>query len=91
MLRFVVTPRKGLFRSLACFDEGNIVYDYRSRRRAINALNRQVVCFNWGVIESVTIQVTKSFLKRRDVKQVLGKLRHTPVEVKHVESHDLNR
>ena len=84
MLTLIITPRRGFYPSLACFDEGNITYDYRGRRDALNALNRQVVCFNWGVISSVKIQVTKSFYKRRDVKQVIGKLRQTPVEVKHV-------
>ena len=84
MLKLIVTPRRGLYRSLACFDKGNIVYDYRGRHDALNALNKQVVCFNYGVITSVTIQVTDYFFSRRDVKQVLSKLRHTPVEVKHV-------
>ena len=84
MLKFVVTPRRNFYPSLACFDAGNIVYDYRGRHDALNALNRQVVCFNWGVISSVTLQVTQSFLKRRDVKQVIGKLRHTPIEIEHI-------
>ena len=90
MLRFWVTPKQGLFPSLARFDDTKgIVFDFRGRRDAIGALNRQVVCFNWRVQDEITIQVTKSFLKRRDVKAVISKLRNTPVEVKHV-AYDSN-
>ena len=84
MLTLIITPRRGLYPSLACFEEDNFCYDYRGRRDALNALNKQVVCFNWGVIDAVKIQVTKSFIRRRDVKQVLGKLRQTPYEIKYV-------
>ena len=78
MLTLIITPRRGLYPSLACFEEDNFCYDYRGRRDALNALNKQVVCFNWGVIDAVKIQVTQSFIRRRDVKQVLAKLRiHT--------------
>lgn len=84
MLTLIITPRRGFYPSLACFEKDDFCYDYRGRRDALNALNRQVVCFNWGVQKRMRIQVTKSFFKRRDVKQVLGKLRHTPVDIKHV-------
>ena len=84
MLTLIITPRRGLYPSLACFEEDNFCYDYRGRRDALNALNKQVVCFNWGVIDAVKIQATKSFIRRRDVKQVLAKLRQTPYEIKYV-------
>ena len=81
MLTLIITPRRGLYPSLVCFEEDKICYDLRGRRDALNALNKQVVCFNWGVIENVKIQATKSFIRRRDVKQVLAKLRFTPYEI----------
>ena len=81
MLTLIITPRRGLYPSLACFEEDKICYDLRGRCDALNALNKQVVCFNWGVIENVKIQATKSFICRRDVKQVLAKLRFTPYEI----------
>ena len=84
MLTLIITPRRGLYPSLACFEEDKICYDYRGRRDALNALNKQVVCFNWSVIDAVKIQVTQSFIRRRDVKDVLSKLRQTPYEIKHV-------
>ena len=90
MLTLIITPRRGFYPSLACFDKDRFCYDYRGRRDALNALNRQVVCFNWGVQQRMRIQVTKSFMKRRDVKQVLGKLRRTPVEVKRVGGDDVH-
>ena len=81
MLTLIITPRRGFYPSLACFEEDNFCYDYRGRRDALNALNKQVVCFNWGVIDAVKIQVTKSFIRRRDVKEVLLKLRRHPYEI----------
>ena len=85
MLTLWITRRRGVFPSLACFDEQKgIVYDLRGRHDAINRLNRQVCCFNWGVTEKMTLQVTEYFVSRRDVKQVLGKLRRHPYEIKRV-------
>ena len=84
MLILIITPRRGFYPSLACFDKDRICYDYRGRRDALNALNKQVVCFNWGVIDKVKIQATQYFISRRDVKQVLAKLRFTPVEIKQI-------
>ena len=84
MLTLIITPRRGFYPSLACFEEDNFCYDYRGRRDALNALNKQVVCFNWGVIDKVKIQTTRYFMSRRDVKQVLAKLRFTPVEIKQI-------
>ena len=81
MLTLIITPRRGLYPSLACFEEDKICYDLRGRRDALNALNKQVVCFNWSVIDAVRIQVTQSFIRRRDVKQVLAKLRFAPYEI----------
>ena len=81
MLTLLITPRRRLYPSLACFDENQICYDLRGRHDAIDRLNRQVVCFNWGVIDKVKIQVTEHFVSRRDVKQVLSKLRQTPYEI----------
>ena len=84
MLTLIITPRRGFYPTLQCFEESNICYDYRGRRDALNALNKQVVCFNWGVIDKVRIQATQYFAKRRDVKQVLSKLRRTPYEIKYI-------
>ena len=82
MLTLIITPRRGLYPSLASFDEHKgLCYDLRGRHDAIICLNRQVVCFNWGVQEKMTLQVTKSFVKRCDVKQVLSKLRRHPYEI----------
>ena len=81
MLTLIITPRRGLYPSLACFEKNNFCYDYRGRRDALKALNKQVVCFNWGVVDAVKIQVTQSFIRRRDVKQVLSKLRRHPYEI----------
>ena len=84
MLTLLITPRRGVFPSLACFDEDQICYDLRGRRDAIIRLNRQVVCFNWGVIDKVKIQATEYFVSRREVKEVLSKLRQHPYEIKRV-------
>ena len=81
MLTLLITPRRGIYPSLACFDENRICYDLRGRHDAINRLNKQVVCFNWGVIDKVKIQVTAHFVSRSDVKQVLSKLRRHPYEI----------
>ena len=84
MLTLLITPRRGLYPSLACFKEDDFCYDLRGRRDAVNALNKQVVCFNWGVIDAVRIQATEYFVKRRDVKAVLSKLRRHPYEIKYI-------
>ena len=82
MLTLIITPRRGIYPSLASFDKDlGLCYDLRGRHDAVNVLNRQVCCFNWGVTDRMRLQVSPHFASRRDVKQILGKLRRHSYEI----------
>ena len=82
MLTLIITPRRGLYPSLACFEEDNFCYDYRGRR-VPSSIDKQVVCFNYGVIDRREDTGYQNVYRRATFKSVIetpaGHLTRSPV------------